>query len=577
MSPAAMAIGLSLFIAHFPVSPAKAQDISQIAQSDPLIITGSIGTNNTYYHSSIGDGFRSPLSNSIYLNLNISLYGINMPFSFYYTNDNLDFNYPQISFNMNPQYKNWTGYIGLSSMNYSSYVMSMSFNGIGVEYDDNKRWRFGAFYGTLRSAINDDPKDPNARSPQYKRLGWGFKVGYGTGANFIDLYLLRAYDRLKSLDDYWQQRIAPQENVVMALKGGLKPLPWLTLSGNLAASMFSTDTRVEKVDDSKYDKWGSVFDTRYSSLARMAGDISATFSLKSALNASLIYRMVQPDYTSLGAYYISNNYQSFGMNVSAVPVRNLTLAGTFSVQSDNLSGKQLYTTRGYVYSANATTRIANLVNLSASYNGYTQKQSDGAAKVNDTTQVNRVMQSFTLTPSVAFDTETLTHSISLSTSYTSNKDHNRFSNGQGDVTSLAVGLNYNLNVKPWEIDFLCSLNRQQSTGYDTKYISNIATFGVNRSFLKEKNLNVSATANFIYNEVKGQSKSLSIGTDLSMGYTLNKVHVFSLGASINKYGDVNMSKRRSSLDNTEVTASLNYVYTFSLLEIKKKANKESNK
>ena len=30
---------------------AHAQDISQIAQSDPLIITGVIGTNNTYYHS----------------------------------------------------------------------------------------------------------------------------------------------------------------------------------------------------------------------------------------------------------------------------------------------------------------------------------------------------------------------------------------------------------------------------------------------------------------------------------------------------------------------------------------------
>ena len=68
---------------------AQAQDISAIAKSDPLIITGAVGTQNTYYHSSLGDGYASPLSNSIYLNMNISVYGFSMPFSLYYTNDNL--------------------------------------------------------------------------------------------------------------------------------------------------------------------------------------------------------------------------------------------------------------------------------------------------------------------------------------------------------------------------------------------------------------------------------------------------------------------------------------------------------
>ena len=61
--------------------------ISNIAKSDPLIITGAIGTQNTYYHSSIGGGYRSPWSNSFYANLNISLYGISMPFAFYYSNN----------------------------------------------------------------------------------------------------------------------------------------------------------------------------------------------------------------------------------------------------------------------------------------------------------------------------------------------------------------------------------------------------------------------------------------------------------------------------------------------------------
>lgn len=563
----------ALFIAHSSLftSEAQAQDISTIAKSDPLIITGAVGTNNTYYHSSLGEGCQSPLSNSIYLNLNISVYGFSMPFSVYYTNDNLDFNYPHLSFNLNPHYKNWTGYIGLGSMNYSQYVMSMSFNGVGVEYDSGKI-RAGAWYGRLRNAVNDDPTNPAARSPQYKRLGWGAKVGYGSNRNYIDLYFLRAYDRLKSLDDYWQQKLAPEENIVVGVKGQVQPLNWFSLTVNAAASMFSTDTRAEVVPEDVFDnKWNKLFETRYTSLARFAGDVNANF-IFNGISAQVFYRMVQPDYTSLGAYYMPNNYQGFGLNLSTSLIKNLTLAGTFSAQSDNLSKNQLYTTNGYVYAANAGLRLGSHFNIAAGYNGYTQVQSDGAAQVDETTKVNRMMQSLTLTPSASFDSEQLSHSVSLSGSLTDNKDRNKYATGESDVTSVALGLSYSLGVKPWDMSFTGTINHQESKGYQTKYITNIGSLTTGRSFLKDDVLNVSATLNLIYNEVKDQSKSLSMGADIAVGYTLAKTHVFSLSAGMNKYGDVNVTKRRSGLDATDITASLNYTYTFSLLELRRKGN-----
>lgn len=563
----------ALFIAHSSLftSEAQAQDISTIAKSDPLIITGAVGTNNTYYHSSLGEGCQSPLSNSIYLNLNISVYGFSMPFSVYYTNDNLDFNYPHLSFNLNPHYKNWTGYIGLGSMNYSQYVMSMSFNGVGVEYDSGKI-RAGAWCGRLRNAVNDDPTNPAARSPQYKRLGWGAKVGYGSNRNYIDLYFLRAYDRLKSLDDYWQQKLAPEENIVVGVKGQVQPLNWFSLTVNAAASMFSTDTRAEVVPEDVFDnKWNKLFETRYTSLARFAGDVNANF-IFNGISAQVFYRMVQPDYTSLGAYYMPNNYQGFGLNLSTSLIKNLTLAGTFSAQSDNLSKNQLYTTNGYVYAANAGLRLGSHFNIAAGYNGYTQVQSDGAAQVDETTKVNRMMQSLTLTPSASFDSEQLSHSVSLSGSLTDNKDRNKYATGESDVTSVALGLSYSLGVKPWDMSFTGTINHQESKGYQTKYITNIGSLTTGRSFLKDDVLNVSATLNLIYNEVKDQSKSLSMGADIAVGYTLAKTHVFSLSAGMNKYGDVNVTKRRSGLDATDITASLNYTYTFSLLELRRKGN-----
>ena len=94
--------------------------ISTIAKSDPLVITGAIGTQNTYRYSSYGTGYASPMSNSLYANLNISIYGITMPFSLYFTNDGLDWNYPHLAFRLTPAYKNWRGHFGQSSMAFSS-------------------------------------------------------------------------------------------------------------------------------------------------------------------------------------------------------------------------------------------------------------------------------------------------------------------------------------------------------------------------------------------------------------------------------------------------------------------------
>ena len=68
-------------------------------------------------------------------------------------------------------------------------------------------------------------------------------------------------------------------------------------------------------------------------------------------NSSISYRLVQPDYTSLGTYYMTNNYHSLGLTLGATLFNKVSLSGTFSGQADNLSDEQLYTTCGYVYAA----------------------------------------------------------------------------------------------------------------------------------------------------------------------------------------------------------------------------------
>lgn len=546
-----------------------AQDITQIGKSDPLIISGSIGTNNTYNHSSIGSGYASPLSNSFFANLNINIYGFSFPFAVYYSNNNTSFSYPQISFNIAPSYKNFTAHIGRTSMPFSPYILNMSFNGVGLEYNGPK-FRTSAFYGILRKAINDNPEDPNPRNPQYERIGWGFSAGYGKGGNSIDIYLLRAYDRSSTLDEYWRQQERPQENLLVGIKGRVSLKKFLSLTVNAATSAFTADKESPKVEVGDATRFDKVFEARYTSRIRFAGDASLGFSFP-FINGSVFYKIIQPDYVSLGTYYTSNNYQSLGVSLSTMLFRRISLSGNFSMQNDNLSKKQLYTNNGYVYSAMASYNHRCGFSVTGMFNGYLQRQEDGAVAVNDTTRVNRELRSFTIMPSYSRPGDTFDHSVSLSANYTENIDHNPFNIGMSNVKTLALGASYNLGVKPWEMDFGLSSSLQQSKGFNSKYTSVVSSLSTGRGFLKDKNLNVSASVSLCYNHVEYTSKNLSMALDLSASYTLKKAHSFSASASFSKYGDVNPTQTRSSLDATDIRLSLNYLYTFSLLHIKRKA------
>lgn len=560
-----------LFAAIMLPGSVTAQNIADIGKGDPLIVTGTLGTMNTYRNSSVGNGYGSPLSNTVYANLNISLYGLSMPFSLYYSNDNLDFNYPKLSFHINPKYKNWTGHFGQSTMSMSSYVMNTSFNGIGLEYNSDKL-RAGFFYGRLRNAINDDPTDPFARSPQYKRLGWGAKVGYGSGKNYVDVYFLRAYDQTSSLDEQWRHMVRPQENLVVGVKGCVTPVKWFSLTSNAAVSVFNKDNEAPKIaTTTDFDK---IFDTRYSSLARFAGDVSANFMF-GGFNTSVSYRMVQPDYTSLGTYYMTNNYHALSVSASTYLFKKIALSGTFSGQADNLSNEQMFTTCGYIYALSASTRLGNYFNITTGYNGYQQLQRNGTCQVNDSIKVHRIMHSFNVMPSFMLDGDLLGHSASLSFNYSRNEDLNKFATGMSDVTTKAAGLSYNIEVKPWGMDFTASVSHQESKGYKTRYRSDVASLGTSRSFLEQKNLNVGASVSLCYNEVERQSKSLSMAADFSASYNIKKVHMFSATAGFSKYGDVNIRQTRSNLDCTDINITFNYVYTFSLISILKKDKEAS--
>ena len=302
---------------------------------------------------------------------------------------------------------------------------------------------------------------------------------------------------------------------------------------------------------------------------RFAGDVSANLTLKN-LTTSLYYRMVQPEYKSMGAFYMSNNYQSLGISASTNLLHKVSLGGNFSMQSDNLSGEQLYTNRAFVYSANASTRIGK-VGLSARYSGYQQRQYDGSIRVSVSTRVHRILHSFGASASYSLQRNILTHTFTLSGGYNINKDLNKYATGETDVKTISGAGTYNVRIEPWNTDFSGTLNHQQSIGYDRKYTSDIFSISAMRTFFEENQLHVTATLNVCYNRLEKMRENMSLGGDMQVGWTLNKVHTFSLSGGIARSNDVNITDNEGMYNITEVNVGFNYTYTFSLFELKRKA------
>lgn len=557
-------------VAVLGINAAKA--IEDPRKKDPLIITGSMGLQSTLYYSS-GGSYASPLNYSMYANMNVNLYGYNMPFAFYYSANNYSFSYPQFAFNFSPSYKGWTLHLGKRSMPFSSYVYNLPFNGAGIEYKSPKSgFRFGLFYGVLREAVNFEPGEMPSGKPVYKRSGWGIKVGYGNSRTFADLYLFRSQDHQSSIDDIWHEDIFAQENIVLGMRGRWQIIKQLSLTGNVATSIFSTDTKAPQLPGEEAEKYEDLFNVRYTSLMRWAGDVTLAATFR-RFSLSLFYKHIQPDYMSMGVSYMNNNYHNIG-TAANLRLGNITLGGNFSFQEDNVSRDQLYTTRGLTYSANASMPIGNKISLSANYNGYIQRQYDGTAHVNDTTRLDRTVNSISGTASYNTNTERLGHYFSLTGNYSLNEDNNRTIAGTGDVGTLAVGSNYSISVIPIEMNFSINYSYQQSNGYDSKYTTSVYTLSASKALLKERNLSLNASASLVDNRMDSD-KSITAAANISAAYTLAKVHNFTLNLNYSHYANTNLVLDEFQRDKGyDFTCSFSYSFSFTAFSIKRRAKEE---
>ena len=615
---------------------AQGQIVSKIKshiEADPLTFSGSVGTTlQSLFNNRDVYAAGSPFALTAYANFNIGIYGFNIPININLMNiaaTQFSFPRPQLNINMTPQWRNFRFHIGTSSMHFSNYTYSgQNFTGLGMEYQ-GKLFRFGGFYGNMQAATRFKEYDNRSAIryladsllglnvqdidlPQYKRVGYGARIGVGSTKNYLDLNFFKAKDDTNSLPMTWYSEagdtvqrdsvVLAKENLAVGLSGRVAIGRWFSLTANAGASLFTPDQHGSAINAASLsalgadsgdaqlkkvlgilDKVGWLYTPRMNSKLRLAGDAAASFNFR-RFNAVVTYRFVQADYTSLGTTRFSQNAHGLGANTNLRLFKNTT---TFSLagylQRDNLDHKQIYTNQVATYSTNLSTLLFNALNFSLAYSGVNQYQLDGTKQVNDSTRTNQLAHNLTLSPSYTIEGVN-SHNISLTFNTVQNRNLNTLNTKKSkqDVNTYSAGAGYTLTLTEKRMDVGVNYDFSKSMSELNSYSSHAIGGSFSYSIVKtdKMNLRVNYTMSLSFNkDINGEANnnnsvtydpddpentintnSVSFSNRLGANFSYNRQHSASLYLSSSNYSENIVIGQRIS---TDFDLRINFAYSYS--------------
>jgi len=395
---------------------AHAQDIEALVKSEKkLTVSGGANITQNFYTVSGIPARRDPYSLFASGNLSLSFMQWSMPLTFSYSNQrfNYQYNYP-FSFNrfsIQPTYKWIKVYAGYNNMSFSPYTMSgHTFKGGGVELTPPGKWKVAALYGQFKKAMPHMNATGEAQAPSYERRGYGIKIGYDLSnerqvthepeydsrydadgelkENFIlpeartttrqtqgnvEFILFGAKDDPSSIPPPPDTlKIFPQQNLSTSLKLNLQVFKTLSLMGEYAGSMLTRNTQFDGDVSHTFTNslYGNFMTTNSTSAYYKAykGSFSNDFKLFS-LGAT--YEYIDPDYTTLGAYYFNNDLENITANFATrLFKQKLNLTANIGTQRNNLRDTKMSATRRLSLASSITYTASERLTLSATYSDF---------------------------------------------------------------------------------------------------------------------------------------------------------------------------------------------------------------
>ena len=546
-----------LFYIVLRCQTAQSQDIGSL--KDTFKVSGSVGLRGIAYRAGGIDNRRTPFSYVLNGNLTLSKGAFSIPLSFTYSEQDRSVSQPFNQFGIAPSYKWLKIYAGYNNVSWSNYTMNgHQILGGGFELTP-KKLRLGFMYGRLHRQSDIDSNLYNNYLPTFLRTGLTAKIGYGKDNNFIDLVWFRGKDQAKGDIRFYNDTniiVHPADNNVLGIKTRKQLGKHLQFYLDGGISAYNRDIYALEVP---FEGLTGIAGAAVSALRpTISMNIYSAIETGLQINAAgqqigLQFKRVDPDYKSMGSYFIENDLQSFMLNhATSFWKGKISLQYSIERYTDNLQNKKEFTTTRYQPNVNIGFNPSTFWGLSANWSNLYTSQRDGSIVLSDTVRMKQSNPGITISPYLNFGDTSYYHVIS--TNYTNMRliDFNRFTAGFSQYTTQVLNVQYMLSVLSKQTGFLLGANRtaNQTQAFDEKGFG--VSLGFNQSFAQGKS---SAQA-----AINGQFSDVNNTFSLNSGYNRTFKHQQSASANLNWM--LNRAKILQGRDYNELTFLITYQKNF---------------
>jgi hypothetical protein len=536
----------------------------------PFEVSGSVGLGYSFYGV---NGIENRQPNQLMLsgNVNVRVYGWEIPVAANFSNQQLNVSYRQ-PFNqigISPSYKWLKIHAGYRNITFSPFTLAgHTFLGGGIELTPGK-FRFGAVYGRFLKATLENEALNNTTElfdkvtfSAYERRAFAAKIGYGTATNYFDIIVLKGNDEINSLPE--SQKVnaaAPAENLVVGISPQFTFFKKISWKSNLALSLFTRDVRSEAVNVQNIPlakAVSSFFTPRTSTHYYWAGESNVTARFKKGA-VGVKYRRIDPDYQSMGAYFFQTDLEQWTVNPSLSALKGtLSLTGSLGLQQDNLLNHKNATTHRQIYLANVSWQPTEKWGLDLQFSNFGISQTPGIRKLSDTVRIAQITRNISITPHYLIANELFTHSIMLISSYQEMIDRNSFTSSLGNFTFQNHSLTYIFTNNKSGLSLTESINYNEVGASFGKTQALGISSSATKSFFDNK-LNTDLNINYNINRFEGVYNGSTLGLGLNISYAPMPKHNFSANMNVlnNKSNDETVSPTF-----TEFIGQLQYVLSF---------------
>lgn len=517
--------------------------------NEVIKFSGSASLSDNFYSAS-GIDPRQP-SNMFtgILRANLTLFNqIELPFEFYYSSQQTQFQQPFNQFGISPRINDWlTLHGGYFSTRLSDFTFGdLRILGGGLELTPGK-FRLKAFYGLTRQAV--EPNKVNFMPEVYKQNAYGVSLGYGNESkSFINLNVFHASDDSTSVQSD-SLLVAPNENLVGSLDFGIQIGKVVSVRGEVGASAFSSDTRAQEIDGISMSSY--LFTPNISTKVDAAAKLLLNIRPSKYWSVNLSTRWIGPGFRTLGYSLMPNDLMEINLAPTARLLNNkINIRAKGGVRYNNLQGQKMSTTNRFTGFLAANYQVNKAFGIDVNYN---KNQIESSHKL-DTLRLSNVYNSVSVSPRLFFQGLGGTNNLILTYSYQDVSDKNVYTSEISENSTNSVFLVHSLS-------YVSSLSLATSLLYNSTELPDLTSRifhvseTVSRRFL---NNSLSTSASIGANFVKVTDSNSQLVFRVNASYSLKKLGSFSFNISNNSYNGTGAVTK----DYNELYGSIQYSINF---------------